>query len=352
MCCLFCFCNWCNSLSSKCVEITILFLSVSSLIPSLISLFCVKIEHTSKIAFACLVVVFSLSIILIIIIIIILIWRYKSIINTTRNSLGSIFSVIGLIITIFCILFIGIWESLSVTKFTELNYPCQNLERNEFNSENKERYLLNYEENKEEFCLEYPDYNSNVVSNLEYICLLVCASTLELILLVLLYFWYSDFRRIKFLVDGQLIDSNTKENKMKYNLKKNNYVNNFNIYGQTDYVAHYDIFGKPIFNFKKRKNKSTPINIYSNKRSINVIRNKNVDDEDKNKIQNKKSVDIQKVVIFEKNENDKKSSDRTDNIYSLKFKNLSRNRVNNLINNYKSNSSKTAVLENSVNNKI
>ncbi len=318
MCCLFCFCNWCNSLSSKCVEITILFLSVSSLIPSLISLFCVKIEHTSKIAFACLVVVFSLSIILIIIIIIILIWRYKSIINTTRNSLGSIFSVIGLIITIFCILFIGIWESLSVTKFTELNYPCQNLERNEFNSENKERYLLNYEENKEEFCLEYPDYNSNVVSNLEYICLLVCASTLELILLVLLYFWYSDFRRIKFLVDGQLIDSNTKENKIKYVSKKINFNNNYHVKSaQKDYVGHYDIYGRPIFNNNTKQSKTInkknyELKKYNNKLDYQKKRSSIIIEKDKSK--NVEKSDVEKIVYFDNN-----SSNERTNIYNLNF---------------------------------
>jgi hypothetical protein len=253
---------------------------------------------------------------------------------------------------------------MSVANFSLLNYPCQNLERSEVSNDNKRRNLLSFEENKEEFCLEFPDYKSDIVSDLEYIYLLVSASAMELILLVLLYFWYNDFRRIKFLVDGQLIDSNTKENKIKYNLKKYNYANNFNLYGQNNYVAHYDIFGKPIFNFKKRKPKIISMNIYNNnnnRKSMKVFRNKNVNSEDIHLEQNKKRVEINKLVILDNKENEMKSSDK-DNIYNLKFKNIRKNRLNmsninnnsnykNInINNSRNSSSKTAVLDNLSNN--
>ena len=253
---------------------------------------------------------------------------------------------------------------MSVTNFSLLNHPCQNLERSEVSNDNKRRNLLSFEENKEEFCLEFPDYNSDIVSDLEYIYLLVSASAMELILLVLLYFWYNDFRRIKFLVDGQLIDSNTKENKIKYNLKKFNYANNFNLYGQNDYVAHYDIFGKPVFNFKKKKPKIISMNIYNNnnnRKSMKVFRNNNVNSEDINLDQNKKRVEINKIVILENKENEMKSNDKT-NIYNLKIKNIKKNRLNigninknsnykNInINNSRNSSSKTAVFDNLSNN--
>ena len=255
MCCILCCCcNWCNAYSSKCIEIAILIQSLTSFSASLIGLFFVNKRHISTEAYACLLIVIVFSVLLIISIILILVWRFKSKINNERNSAGSAFSKIGLISTIFCLLFTAIWESLSISNFYDLNNPCQSVERSDIKIDNKtnllnllirrnRRVLLTYEENKEEFCLENPKYTVNIVSTSEYIYLFASASILELMLLVLLYFWYNDFRRIKYLVDGQLIDSNTKETKIKYDKKKANFNNNFNLmlYGR-DYVAHYDIF--------------------------------------------------------------------------------------------------------------
>ena len=273
MCCILCCCcNWCNPYSSKCVEISILILSITSFLASMIGLFFVNKKHISTEAYACLLIVILFSVLLIISIILILIWRLKSQINNKRNFAGAAFSKIGLISTIFCLLFTAIWESLSISNFYDLNNPCQSVERTDIKIDNNtnllnllirrnRRVLLTYEENKEEFCLENPKYKINVVSTSEYIYLWVSASALELILLVLLYFWYNDFRRIKYLVDGQLVDSNTKETKIKYDSKKSNFNNKFNLmlYGR-DYVAHYDIFGRPIFNMQKRKSKPEIIN--------------------------------------------------------------------------------------------
>ena len=326
---LCCCCNWCNSYSSKCVEITILILSVTSFSASMIGYIFVNKDHTSKEAYGCLIVVIIFSIVLILSIILILIWRFRALINNTRNTAGSAFSKIGLITTIFCILFTGIWESMSMTRFYELNYPCESKEStlrilDQINLINailrkNRRYLLTFEENKEEFCLENPNYNAHVVSTLEYIYLLISATVLEIILLVLLYFWYNDFRRIKYLVDGKLIDSNTKENKKIYEDKKNKFNNNnFNLmlYGSNDYVAHYDIYGRPIFNIYKKKSKTNSIKIsnFPKVKEQNKIKEKTNDE-----INNKNKVEIGKIVHFENN-----SSERT-NIYNLNF-NRNRNR--------------------------
>ena len=266
---------------------------------------------------------------------------------------------------------------MSISSFQQLNYPCQYLDRSNIIYDNKtnilllrRRNLLTYEENKEEFCIEYPDYNAEVVSIIEYIYLLASASALELILLVLLYFWYNDFRRIKFMVDGQLIDSNTKENKIKYKTKKINFnnQNNLFIYGQNNYVAHYDIFGKPIFNFKKRKSKF--ININNNKKylqyNVNYSRSKqenDINEENNNVYPNKKKVDIKKLVILENNENNNYASERS-NIYDIKFNqfdkiiddnsiknnNINKNKNNNTVSINKDNSSKTGIIDNSLYN--
>ena len=358
---LCCCCNWCNTYSSKCIELTILILSITSLVSSIIGFVSIKKDHIGIEAYICIIIVILFSAILIISIILILVWRFKQTINNKRNFASSAFSKIGIISTIFCLLFTGIWESMSISKFTSLNYPCQSVERSDISTENKlnllirryRRVLITYEENKEEFCLEFPNYHANVVSTIEYIYLFVSATILELILLILLYLWYNDFRRIKYLVDGPLIDSNTKETKIKYDTKKVNFNNNVNLmlYMQDDYVAHYDIYGRPIFNMKKRKSKTVSIN--NNKKFMNYKipkiknENKNIFNlNDKNK-----SSGIEKFVYFENhnNNNNNVSSERSKaNIYNLK---ISKHRNNNNINIKGSkNSSKTDVNENTLYN--
>lgn len=330
---LCCCCNLCNNYSSKCIEIAILILSIASLTSSLIGLLFVNKEHVSDIGYICLLIVISFSIILIISIILILIWRFKSSINNKRNFAGSAFSKIGLVTTIFCLLFVGIWESMSISHFYDLNNPCQSIERSDnikdYNKTNlillllrrNRRNLLTYEENKEEFCLDNPDYKIEVVSTQEYIYLLVSASTIEFILLVLLYCWYNDFRRIKYLVDGKLIDSNTKENKIKFENKKTNFNNNYHVKSaQKDYVVHYDIYGRPIFNHNIKQ--TTTINIYKKNYELNKYHNKldyqkkrNSIVFEKDKSKNVEKSDIEKIVYFDNNNS---SNERT-NIYNLNF---------------------------------
>ena len=337
---LCCCCNLCNNYSSKCIEISILILSIASLGSSLIGLLLINKEHASKIGYACLLIVISFTIILIISITLILVWRFRATINTTRNFAASAFSKLGLVTNIFCLLFVGIWESMSISYFYNLNYPCQSIKRTEtingYNRTNaillllrRNRNLITFEDNKEEFCSENPEYEIDEVSNLEYIFLLVSASAIEIILLVLLYFWYNDFRRIKFLVDGKLIDSNTKENKIKYVDKRNNYNNNFHInMGHKDYVAHYDIYGRPIFNKSK---KTDTLSLYRRKNPQLDYHKKRTNLNDRERIKNKNIIDVDKMVYLE-NSGNNYTSERI-NIYN---KNLSRkiNISNNNNNNY------------------
>ena len=371
MCCILCCCcNWCNPYSSKCVEISILILSITSFLASMIGLFFVNKKHISTEAYACLLIVILFSVLLIISIILILIWRLKSQINNKRNFAGAAFSKIGLISTIFCLLFTAIWESLSISNFYDLNNPCQSVERTDIKIDNNtnllnllirrnRRVLLTYEENKEEFCLENPKYKINVVSTSEYIYLWVSASALELILLVLLYFWYNDFRRIKYLVDGQLVDSNTKETKIKYDNKKSNFNNKFNLmlYGR-DYVAHYDIFGRPIFNMQKRKSKPEIINNSRNNldnklnypriKDIKSIKNHNYE---KDIYKNKEKIVNEKIAYFANNKNNNIFNSERADIYNLKLSNIKNINIKNSRNlNFSKNSSKANVIDNSISN--
>lgn len=327
MCFILCSCcNLCNKYSSKCIEITILILLIFSFLVSLIGLFFVNKDHSSIEGFSCLFVVSSLSFILISSIILIIIWRYKSIINNKRNKAASIFSTIGLILTIFCILFTGLWENLSITNFSVINNPCKSNENKVLTNENQSnillilrRNLLAYQENKEEFCKENPNYNAHIIPILEYIFVFSCSSFLEIIFLVLLYFWYNDFRRIKYLVEGKLLGSKTIESNVKYTIKKNfnDHVNHI-IYGQSDYDVHYDIYGRPIFNVRKSKSKVVNINNKQNPKlnihySKTIVQKKNNNNNEHNISHiDKAKTDVKKVNKF-KNNNDKV------NIFNLNF---------------------------------
>jgi len=361
---LCCCCNCCNNFSSKCIEISILILSIIAFSSSIIGLLCVNEKHASKEGFACLIIVIIFSNLLIISIINILIWRFREVINNKRNSMGSYFSLAGLVITIFMLLFTGIWENMSISNFYSINHPCQSIKRSEVEKLLRMRILLTYEENKEEFCIENPDYFIDIVSTAEYIYLFASATILEIILLVLLYFWYNDYRRIKYLVDGPLVDSNTKENKIKYNNKASKFNNNNNnniVYGQNDYVIHYDIFGKPILNTRKSPNKEVndkkkifnSIIQYSKNKNERKNRNSIVGVDIRNREKNRNR---EKVFYENKNNNNSNSiniysSDRM-NIYNLKPQNISVGKKEDDSNmDVSNNSSKTKVNDNnSINN--
>ena len=299
---------------------------------------------------------------MIISIIYLLIWRFREVINNKRNSMSSFFSLAGLVITIFMLLFTGIWENMSITNFYSINHPCLSIKRSEVEKLLRMRVLLTYEENKEEFCIENPDYYIDIVSTVEYIYLFVSASIIEIILLVLLYLWYNDFRRIKYLVDGPLIDSNTKESKINYNTKSNKFNNNNNniVYGQNDYVVHYDIFGKPILNTRKPGNKTVndkkkifnSIIQYSRNKNEKKIRNSIIGNDKRNREKNQN----REKIFYDNNKNNNVNiynSDRM-NIYNLKSQNMNLSvgqKINDSNIDVSKNSSKTNVNDNySINN--
>lgn len=265
----------------------------------------------------------------------ILIWRFKSTINKQRNSAGLTFSIIGLITSFFCLLFVGIWESTSISNFYDLNNPCKSIKKSDdiedYNKTNlilllrrNLRNLLTYEENKEEFCLENPDYIINVVSEMEYIYLFVSASTTEAFLFILLYFWFNDFRRIKFLIDGKLIDTNIKNNKYNYEKKTHKINNNMNyiIYNNIIYEKHYNNFGKSIIFTKKHKNKAINTN---NKKNQHKHKN----------LPNKKEYKNKNMIISENSNNEKADINNQNTIYKsdrINFYNMNFSKENKNIN--------------------
>ena len=111
--------------------------------------------------------------------------------------------------------------------------------------------------------------------------------------------------------------------------------------GYKDYVVHYDIYGRPIFNNIKRSNSYSNRKIHqfdNHKKRVNVI--------DRDKFRNKNIVDVDKIISFENSGNNNYTSERI-NIYS---KNLSRKNNNNSNFNLSLNKSLNKNLENTIDN--
>lgn len=318
MCCALCFCcNFCNGYSSKCMEIFIFILSFLSFGITIFGFFYINKEHIRLICYIILIILIVFSFLILLSIILILIWRYKEIINTTKNKEGEAFAIIGIVITILSLIFIVSWISMTHSYYQNLNHPCYSIVRDENNIkiEDSESPLT---EDIEDFCIENPEYNIHLVPTKEYIIAYIFAATLCILLFLLIYAWFNDYRRIKFLVDGSLNDfdvqvvnrgnnnnenedSNDKRINERINKKQENQLNNKNlykIYSQQEYGIRYDIYGRPILTinkaenkninnaitstFSKRKralsnriNKAKDVNVYKKRNSIQIRNNGN-----------------------------------------------------------------------------
>lgn len=317
MCFLICTCcNSCNRYSSKCIEFFILIISFLSFSFSVIGFFYINKENITLICYIILIILIIFSGLILICIIFILIWRHKRTINTKRNFIAEAFSVVGLVITIFYLIFLVSLVSLLYSNYQYLNYPCSSIERNETNIKYQNATAettapLTFEDNKEEFCIENPNYNIHKVPLIDYLFAYLFAGVLGILMFALIYFWFNDFRRIKFLVDGSLNDFDAQEVKREY--KNNNENENENsrekrvndrinkkqdgnnkylykVYSQQEYGIRYDIYGRPIFKINKvtAKNEKMNDNIhnsitqrFSKRKSIlnnrvSIFKNKNV----------------------------------------------------------------------------
>ena len=207
MCICCCFCNCCNSYSSKCVEISILVLSTITFVCSIFGLVFIKSSHLTTVGFSLLIILIAFSAIITIGAICILIFRYKNKINKDKNLFSTILAILGLCLTIGILLISLVAESLVQTNFKDIDYPCKDIP---YNSQAtgivKIRLLdtLTYEQ-KVEFCKNKNiNYNANICSNLEYTMTYLSSTIIECCALVLIFFWYNDLRRIKEKIDGEL----------------------------------------------------------------------------------------------------------------------------------------------------
>ena len=199
MCICCCICNCCNSYSSKCVELSILILTWLIFICSLSGFLCIKWSHLTT---AC-------SILLIILI-----------------AFSTYLSMVGLIITLIILILSLIAESLIQTNFKDIDYPCKDISSTNTNLILRilSPVLSTYDE-KVQFCRnKNVNYNAKICSNLEYTMSYLTSTIIEFCSLILCFFWYNDFRRIREKVDGELpiydnayITRGKYSNEMNYN---------------------------------------------------------------------------------------------------------------------------------------
>ena len=272
-------CNSCNKYSSKCIEYSILIISSLSFIITLIGFFHINRDFITLLIHIIIIALMIFSFLILISIIFIVIWRYKQIINTKRNTIAEAFSVVGLLITIFYLIFIVSLMNLSYSNYQKINYPCSSFDRDESKIKSKsstdDAHIPTFEENKDEFCIQNPDYFVDIVPLTEYIFSHVFSGILIIMKILLIYFWFNEFRRIKFLVDGPLNDFNIREARKKYKNNNEEEKENSNekrvnerinrkesqhnnrklqiLYAQQEYGIRYDIYGRPIFILNKIK---------------------------------------------------------------------------------------------------
>ena len=187
------------------------------------------------------------------------------------------------------------------------------------------------EEQKIQFCQNKNlDYNAKICSNLEYTMSYLTASIIEFCSLVLIFFWYNDYRRIKEKINGELpiYDNNYISREFQKDLNYNNceepvepsdrYLNQNN-----NNLVQVDVVVVKNKNNNSHRN-SQPLNLNNNKNNPNFIRDlrkemkeaiESLDEESSNKKDNNK------FDNNNKNDNKKNDSIKNDSIKNDSIKN-------------------------------
>ena len=339
MCICCCICNCCNSYSSKCVEFCILLLSSITLICSILGFIFIKWSHLTITCSILLILAIIFSIFITLSSVCINIFRYKGIINKNRNLISTYFAIISLILTIITLLMSFVAESLVQTNFNDIDYPCKNVQSNDPNIIVFRLLSLEIisDQQRNEFCKDKNiDYNAKICSNIEYTMAYLTSTVIEFCTLILCFFWYNDYRRIREKVDGELpIYDNTYITEARIRNAMN-----FREGDQYDPSERYFnqnqnnlVQSNVVLVNKKSSRKSQQYNINKNKQNggNNFIRNlrkemeeaiESLDEEssenkENNNKNNKNEVDnIEDLLYSEKNSNnnnEKKSSISKDN---------------------------------------
>ena len=283
LCCCYnicCCCNFCNSFSSKCIELTIFIFSLSVFALTLLDIIIIEWNHLSTSSFIFLIVLIVLSTITTISSFAIIMFRCKKLINKKRNSISTCLARIGFIFSIFSFILSIISESIIQSNFNELDYPCKS-KKNQNDNENviffNRRILIT----NNDYCKDKDiDYNAEVSTNLERTVSYISATIIEFLSLILMFLWYNDLRRIKEKVDGSYgmtyVDSKMYKKRMNFgdsNEQQNGIDSSNKHINQNNSIQNHVILVKNDKNNKNIKARMSLPNLNFSKNQTNFIKN-------------------------------------------------------------------------------
>ena len=275
---IFICCNACNNYSSKCVEFFIFIMSFLSFITSNIALFILNKNNLNFLCLLLLIAFIFFSFIILFFICIILIFRFKQTINNKHNKTAIIFSIIALLIAITFLICVISEVSLIHNHYIDINHPCLDIKKSNdiFNS----RSII--DENMHEFCKHNKNYNSHEIPTKDFFIAYGFTAIFISFILCLIYSWFNEYRRIKYLINGSLNDFKIQENKKdnnnieeeieRYNKEienKNNNSNNNEVDKELD--NNNDLKKEETKKKLDKKITEEGITIYSNKNNRNKI---------------------------------------------------------------------------------
>ena len=136
-------------------------------------------------------------------------FRHKKTINNTKYNSALIFSIIGLLTSI--IYFICMISEISLihSHYQDLNFPCLTIDRNDGILGINE-YLI--DKDLQEVCIRNRNYNTKIIKIKEFLILYGFAVSLLILMASLIYSWFNEYRRIKYLINGSLHDFSIQKN--------------------------------------------------------------------------------------------------------------------------------------------
>ena len=208
MCICCCFCNCCNSYSSKCIELCIFVLSSISFASSILGLISIKWPHLTNACIALQIIIIAFSTFLEVSSLLIITFRHKGTINNSRNTFSTYIALTCFILSIIIFIISLVVEGLVQANFNDIDYPCKDLSiKNDPNVilfRGLSLDILSKEE-KKQFCQsKNSDYNAQILSKLEYTMSYLTSSIIEVCSLLLIFFFYNDYRRLRGKYDGEL----------------------------------------------------------------------------------------------------------------------------------------------------
>ena len=184
MCICCCFCNCCNSYSSKCVEFCILVLSSITFLCSFVCSLCINYSHLTTTCFVLLVIQIFFSAFMTTSVLCIVIFRFKGSVNKNKNSISCYFAVISLALSILIFLISLVAESLIQTHFKYIDYPCKDKPIQSDQNTIVFRFLsleVITDEQRNEFCKDKTyDYYASICTKLEYTMSYLTSSIIEI----------------------------------------------------------------------------------------------------------------------------------------------------------------------------